>query len=130
MISSSSLQQLLLLTSENIEYCREQQTRIDAPSEFDVVCSQNRVYRYHRGNREYDAMLEAYLIHYIAANGNKQEVMRITKEIVSKMQFQFGSRFLNHDRNGAWEEASDAFARDEVRHALAFQARSMAQFLQ
>jgi hypothetical protein len=123
--SSRNGEDVLLLTTEPI---RLSQLVIDAPSELDILCSKNRIYKRHRGNREYDAMIDSYLSSYMAAtaNGKKQEVMGITKEIVSKMQTQFGSRFLKPDGNGAWEVTSDAIARDKVRHALAFKARSMA----
>jgi hypothetical protein len=55
---------------------------------------------------------------------SKQEKMVITKEIVTFMQSEYGSRFLKME-GGNWVEINNQAARDKVSHALRFAARNL-----
>jgi len=90
-------------------------TRIEAPTNRDILCGQSRVCLSHPGNRAFLRILEDFAHKYDSAS-NKQEKMCMTKEVVS-MVHNSGSRFLKLE-DGMWEELSTVAARDKVSHAL------------
>ena len=89
-------------------------------SQFDVLCGKDKTYESHAGNRFYRDMIVAVAPLY-AATTSKQDKMRMTSDIVSKIIMEHGSRFLKLSSvHGEWEEINIAAARDKTSHALRF----------
>lgn len=90
------------------------------PNEMDVLCSKGKSVLKNPGNILFRERIEASTPTY-AGSTNKQEKMKITKDIVSYMQIKHGSRFLKKKGTG-WVEINNLSARDKVSHALRFAA--------
>jgi len=95
----------------------------DLPRTYDVLCGKDKTYNKHAGNRVFRETIVAHQDAY-AASQTKQNKMQITKNIVSSMQDQYGTRFVKLSaETGQWEEISNQVARDKVSHALRFAAK-------
>ena len=98
---------------------------VASPSDMDILCSKDKSVAKHPGNLVFRERIEQVTAQYSAAT-SKQEKMRITRDIVTFMQLQHGSRFLK--QNGSdWAEITDQMARDKVSHALRFAAKNLAR---
>lgn len=93
------------------------------PTEMDVLCSKDKSVAKHPGNVVFRERIEQGTKTYSVAT-NKQEKMKITRDIVSFMQVKHGSRFLKKEGN-VWVEINNQTARDKVSHALRFAAKQL-----
>mmetsp|Transcript_20774 Transcript_20774/g.57432 ORF Transcript_20774/g.57432 Transcript_20774/m.57432 type:complete len:335 (+) Transcript_20774:85-1089(+) len=91
------------------------------PTHNDCLCGKDKTYAKHVGNRLFRQRIEETRDIYIAAN-TKQEKMKITRELVSSLQQEHGTRFLKQSGD-KWVEISHQAARDKVSHALRFACR-------
>ena len=96
-------------------------SRLDLPTQVDILCGQSRTCADHTGNKRFQVVLDSYARRYHAAT-TKQEKMVMTKEIVACIK-ETGSRFLKYSQ-GTWIEITDVAARDKVSHALRTKAAS------
>ena len=101
-------------------------TTVAEPTDMDVLCSKDKSVAKHPGNVIFRERIELGTVLY-ASTSSKQDKMRITREIVSYMQDQYGSRFLKKTPGDVWVEISDQTARDKVSHALRFAAKNQGQ---
>jgi len=118
---------------------------VTEPEDNDVLCGRDKSYNRHPGNRIFKAMIVAKAELYCAAR-TKQEKMDMTKLIVDTLKEGHKARFLKPVKFkgvasptspsspeqsmvptslDAWEEISDALARDKVSHALRFTASQL-----
>lgn len=95
------------------------------PSEMDVLCSKDKSVAKHPGNIAFRERIEEVTAVY-SKTTNKQEKMKMTRDIVSYMQLKHASRFLKKEGN-AWVEINNQTARDKVSHALRFAAKQLKQ---
>lgn len=94
-------------------------------STYDVLCGKDKTYENHVGNRLYRELVVNAAPKYTAAI-SKQEKMQMTRDIVSSLTLQYGSRFMKVSSvHGGWEEINMAAARDKTSHALRFCAAHM-----
>ena len=94
-------------------------------SQFDVLCGKDKTYENHSGNRIYRDMIVSVAPQY-AATSSKQDKMRMTRDIVSTLIKEHGSRFMKISSvHGGWEEINISAARDKTSHALRFCAAHM-----
>lgn len=94
-------------------------------SQYDVLCGKDKTYENYDGNRIYRDMIVAVAPLY-AATTSKQDKMRMTRDIVSTLIMDYGSRFMKISSvHGGWEEINVAAARDKTSHALRFCAAHM-----
>jgi len=87
------------------------------------MCGKDKTHAKQQGNRLFKDKIEETKVAYSQAP-SKQEKMVITKEIVTFMQTEYGSRFLKMV-DGQWVEINNQAARDKVSHALRFAARNL-----
>lgn len=96
---------------------------ITEPTEMDILCSKDKSVAKHPGNVVFRERIERGTVPYVTA-ANKQEKMKITRDIVTAMQSKYGSRFLKQ-KGDAWVEINNQMARDKVSHALRFAAKNL-----
>lgn len=101
---------------------------IDRPGPSDIVCTKDKSFNNHEGNRLFREVIFEYQETYAKAT-NKPDKMQITKEIVKKLQTNYNARFIKYVSEGTdgstWQEISNLAARDKVSHALRFASRSL-----
>jgi len=95
---------------------------ITEPTEMDILCSKDKSVAKHPGNLVFRERIEQGTADYSTAL-SKQEKMKITRDIVTFMQNNYGSRFLKQ-KGEAWVEINNQMARDKVSHALRFAAKN------
>lgn len=92
------------------------------PAQSDILCGKDKTYSLHPGNQVFRSRIEEAIQPYMSA-AKKYDKMQFTREIVQSMQNDHGARFLRpivSNGEAAWQEISDASARDKVSHALRF----------
>eukprot|EP00977_Amphora_coffeiformis_P015328 scaffold4510_cov183-Amphora_coffeaeformis.AAC.13 len=95
---------------------------VTEPTEMDILCSKDKSVAKHPGNLVFRERIEQGTADYSTAV-SKQEKMKITRDIVTFMQQNYGSRFLKQ-KGDAWVEINNQMARDKVSHALRFAAKN------
>jgi hypothetical protein len=87
------------------------------PNPYDVLCGKDKTYQQHPGNQIFRNYIREYGMKYKEAKQNKNEKMKITKEIVGHLKTVYNSRFLKRIDSSyveAWEEISENDARDKI----------------
>ena len=88
--------------------------------EFDVLCGKDKSLSTHPGNRLFRELIEEAKVPYDKAH-DKATKMKITKNIVDRLQNEHGCRFVKFNTDSAaWVELSRVESRDKVGHALRF----------
>lgn len=93
------------------------------PTEMDVLCSKDKSVAKNPGNVIFRERIESGTTLYHGAT-SKQDKMKITRDIVTLMHANYGSRFLKQHGKG-WVEINNQMARDKVSHALRFAAKNL-----
>jgi hypothetical protein len=92
-------------------------------TEMDVLCSKDKSVAKNPGNVIFRERIESGTKLYHAAT-SKQDKMKITRDIVTLMHVEYGSRFLKQ-HGKEWIEINNQMARDKVSHALRFAAKNL-----
>ena len=118
--------------AKNNEVLREQKSHGCTPSKHDILCGKDRKYSKHTRNGLFRELINGMKATYDRATSKKQK-MQITKDIVTFMKQECGSRFLkkldkqqsscSSSPSSLWVEIDDQTARDKVSHALRFANR-------
>jgi hypothetical protein len=94
------------------------------PNLADVICKKEKKVQKHSGNDLLrNNIIEAVppyleMIAMTSKAGKKVLASRINRDIVSKMKYQHGSRFLKVTEKLSWKEINDTQAREKVSHAM------------
>lgn len=102
------------------------------PTQYDVLCGQDRTFNNHKGNLLYREQIMKILDKY--STGTKRNKMKITESTVKFMKQTYLSRFLlrintsnsdsSIDSNLGWTEISNQQARDKTSHAIRYIMKS------
>ena len=97
---------------------------VGEPNQTDILCSRDKRSQEQPGNRMYRSIIEAFRVNYANAL-TKFDKTSVTRDVYDAVR-RTGSRFLKYNKAlQAWEEVSDANARDKIGHALRFANRDM-----
>lgn len=114
------------MTNSKVEY--SDSATDDEPRKHDILCGKDKTFGNHPGNSVFREQIRFEAPRY--ATATKHGRMLVTKNIVSLMKKEYGSRFMLHVQNRQdgtkiWKEIDDSQARDKTSHALRFALKNM-----